>query len=174
MVLYLQSRLLVFPSDDAALVRAYGNADFQCLFRKNALDILRPFDEAQAAAVDIVVEAYVESLFRAGDSVEVEVEYRISVRSLVFIDNGKGRRAYGIFLYAQPVAEGSGKCRLACTHRCVKCDDAMTGSLFQEFVGSLADMRQVIYDNFVFHLLDITIAGTNLHKFNGFYVSLSE
>ena len=50
----------------------------------------------------------------------------------------------------------------------------MTGSLFQEFVGSLADMRQVIYDNFVFHLRDITIAGTNLHKFNGFYVSLSE
>ena len=89
MALYLQSRLLVFPSDDAALVRAYGNADFQCLFRKNALDILRPFDEAQAAAVNVVVEAYVESLFRAGDSVEVEVEYRISVRSLVFIDNGK-------------------------------------------------------------------------------------
>ena len=84
MALYLQSRLLVFPSDDAALVRAYGNADFQCLFRKNALDILRPFDEAQAAAVNVVVEAYVESLFRAGDSVEVEVEYRISVRSLVF------------------------------------------------------------------------------------------
>ena len=50
----------------------------------------------------------------------------------------------------------------------------MTGSLFQEFVGSLADMRQVIYDNFVFHLLDITIAGTNLHKISGISAELQQ
>ena len=59
----------------AASVAVHVDVNAQCIVGQQLFDQLRPFDEAEVAAVEIVFEAHVVCLFDAADSVEVEVKY---------------------------------------------------------------------------------------------------
>lgn len=69
---------------------AVGNVDGFVGFRQNVRGVLAPFDEHNAAAVEIFIKADLEQCFTVENAVQVEVR-DLDRRRFVFVCNGKGR-----------------------------------------------------------------------------------
>ena len=65
---------LVFPGDCPGLILGYSDPDTEGFVGEKALDVLRPFHQAEASAVDVVIKADVKGFGVLGDAVEIEVE----------------------------------------------------------------------------------------------------
>ena len=64
---------LIGPGECPGLVRVYGYVDAESLLRQQIFDVLRPFHQTEAAAVEVVVKSDVYGLGVLGDAVEVKV-----------------------------------------------------------------------------------------------------
>ena len=99
-----------FSNRNAAVVVriAVGNMDGFVGFRQNVCGVFAPFDEHNAAAVEIFVKADLEQRFTVENAVQVEVR-DIDRRRFVFVCNGKGR-AGDAALVAESVQHAAREC----------------------------------------------------------------
>ena len=80
-------------ANDALSVVHFLDGDAHGVFRKNLLNQLGPFDEAEVTGVEIVLGSHVVGFFQFLDAVEVKmIDGGIQNIGLVFVDNGESRR----------------------------------------------------------------------------------
>lgn len=87
---------LIGPGECPGLVRVYGYVDAESLLRQQIFDVLRPFHQTEAAAVEIVVKSYVYGLGVLGDAVEVKVVDWLTIGGNIFVYYGERRGAYRV------------------------------------------------------------------------------
>ncbi len=80
----------VLPAESARTVFSDLDVHGQGFLGKQPGHVLRPFDQAERTAVEIIVEPDVESLFLPGDAIEVEMVDRIPRSGGVFVDYCEG------------------------------------------------------------------------------------
>lgn len=141
----------VCPTECPGPVGRNGNADFEGFLRENFLYILRPFHQAQASAVNIIVETYVKRFGNLGYTVKVEMEDGRPVACTVFVHNGESRGTDSVRAYSESPAYGCGKGCLPCSHRCVESDQDAAFRFFEKSPGGLVNGRQIPYCYFVCH-----------------------
>lgn len=118
-------------------VKGFFGEDFPYVFR--------PFHKAEAAGVDIVVEADVEGFGRLFDAVEVEMEDAIAIGRAVFVDYREGGRRHGVFPYAKDAAKSRYEGGLAGSHGGVEGHEGAIAELREELPGGGVDAGKVFY-----------------------------
>ena len=106
--------------------------DAERLLGEQVLYVLRPLDQAEAAAVKVVVETDIEGLFQALDAIEIKMEEGLARRRPVFIDDGESRGTDGIFPDAEFLAKSGRKGGLAGAHRGIEGHDAVLSDFGEE------------------------------------------
>ena len=124
----------------------------QSLFRKEFLDVLRPFNNAEAAAVHIVVESDVKGLGCIVDAVEIKMIKRLAGCCPVFVNNGECRRAHRILIDPEDSADCGSEGGLSRSHRGEEGYDSPVPDLFEKGPGSPGKMSRVLDEYFVFQL----------------------
>ena len=127
--------------------------DFEGLLGEEILDVFRPFHQAQATAVQIVVQADVKGLLKPLNPVEIKMIHRLARAGAVFVDDGEGRGADRVLIDPEPLADRRGEGRLAGGHRRVEGDEFPVPEGFEEFSGGAVQVLQVADMEFVFHRL---------------------
>lgn len=95
-------------------------------FGEQGLYEFGPLDETRMAAVEIIVDTDIVSLFETLDTVEVEVEDRsVEHRAVVLVDDGE-RGAVDHIVDTKLLAEGFDESRLARAHLTVEGVDGRT------------------------------------------------
>lgn len=143
----------VLPGNSPGLVRIDRDMHPQCLLRQYLLDVLRPFHDAEASAVDVVVESDVQSLGRLGDPIEIKMIHRLSAAGAIFIDNREGRRADSVLPHAESPAYRRRERGLAGPHRCIESKNVMPFRLGKEIACGPVDVLQALYSDLVSHIL---------------------
>ena len=118
-------------------VKGFFGEDFPYVFR--------PFHKAEAAGVDVVVEADVEGFGRLFDAVEVEMEDASAGGRAVFVDYREGRRRHGVFPYAKDTAKSRYEGGFSGTHRGVEGHEGAAAELGEELPGGCVDAGKVFY-----------------------------
>ena len=101
-------------------------------------DVFRPFDEAQASAVEVFLRAEVEGFLHAVDAVAVEVVDGAPVGGFVLVDDGEGGAVHRV-LHAQYVADGADEGGFAGSHGAVEGEHAAVAHEADEAAGRFAD-----------------------------------
>lgn len=114
-------------------------------FREDFPYVFRPFHKAQAAGIDVVVEADVEGFGRLFDTVEVEMEDAAAGGRAVFVDYREGGRRDGVFPYAEDAAKSRYEGGLAGTHGGVEGHERAVSKLREELPGRSVDTGEVFY-----------------------------
>ena len=114
-------------------------------FGKDFLYVFRPFHKAEAAGVDIVVEADIQGFGRLLDAVEVEMEDAAAGGRAVFVHYREGRRANGVFPYPQNTAESCDECGFASAHGGVEGHERAVAYPGEELAGRSVDATKVFY-----------------------------
>ena len=118
-------------------------------FGEDFLNVFRPFHKAEAAGVDIVVEADIQSFGRLFNAVEVEMEDAAAGGRAVFVHYREGGRAHGVFPYSQNAAESSDEGGFAGTHGGVEGHERAVADLGEELAGRSVDPPKVFYGDSV-------------------------
>ena len=118
-------------------------------FGEDFLYVFRPFHKAEAAGVDIVVEADIQSFGRLFDAVEVEMEDAAAGGRAVFVHYREGGRANCVFPDSQNTAESGDEGGFAGTHGGVEGHEAAVAYLGKELAGSRVDTAKVFYGDSV-------------------------
>lgn len=142
---------LVLPADGAGLVGVGGDGDAEGLFGEDVLDVLRPFHYAEAAAVDVVIEADVKGLLGAVEPVEVEVVHHLAAGGAVFVHDREGRGADGVFFDTELMADGGGEGRLPGTHGREEGDQLVVADFLEELPGGPVKVTEVFYGDGMLH-----------------------
>lgn len=121
--------------------------DAESLLGEQVLDVLRPFHDAQAAAVDVIVETDVQSFPNVFYTIEIEVVHRFSGARPVFIDDCESGRTYGVFLDPEAMAQGACEGGLPGSHGGIEGQDPVVAYLRKEFFRSSSDVLEVPYDD---------------------------
>lgn len=146
-----QGSASVLPSDKPCSVLPNRNADAKSVIGKQFLNILRPLHYAECSHIEVVVQAYVKGFGKLVDTVEVEMEHRLSAAGPVFVDYGEGRRTDCILPYAEYAAYGSCESGFAAAHWSIEGNEVPAGGLLEKVPGGCIDGCEGGYDNFVFH-----------------------
>ena len=125
--------------------------DLEGFLGEQFLDVLRPFHQAQAAAVQIVVQADVEGLLQPLDPVEIKVVHRLARAGAVLVHDGERRGAHGILAHAEPLAHGRREGRLPGRHRRVERNQFPVPDGLEEFPRGPVQVLQVLDMDFVHH-----------------------
>lgn len=118
-------------------------------FGEDFLYVFRPFHKAEAAGIDIVVEAYVQGFGRLFDAVEVEMEDAAVGGRAVFVHYREGGRAHGIFPYSKNTAQCGDEGGFTGTHGGVEGHEAAVAYPGKELAGSRVDTAKVFYGDSV-------------------------
>src|SRR5690606_41276298 len=103
-------------------LRANGNVHVRLW--QNAGTALRPLDQAQGIALEIVADAEKLQLLRVGQAVQVEVEHPYSPQ-LIGLDQGEGRALHRAAM-PQPAQDAARQGGLAGTQVAMQIDHAPT------------------------------------------------
>ena len=118
-------------------------------FGKDFLYVFRPFHKAEAAGVDIVVEADIQGFGRLFDAVEVEMEDAAAGGRVVFVHYREGGRTHGVFPYPKNTAECGDKGGFAGAHGGVEGHERAVAYPGEELAGRSIDAAKVFYGDSV-------------------------
>ena len=121
--------------------------DLYDILREYSLYEFRPFKEAEATAVKVVLVAHVIDFFQLLDAVEVEVVDGIALSVRVFIDEGEGGRRDDI-LDTQNLTESLDERCLSSSHLAIECEHFSFSHPFDEFFCCLVDGVEALDCNF--------------------------
>ena len=123
------------------------DAHFYGICRQDVVDQLRPLEETEGAAVEIIFVAHVVDFFKAFDAIEVEVEDRGSVLcGVIFVDDGESGRGDDVF-YAEFLAKGFDKSGFPGTHFAVKGEHFARSFVGNELPGGVFDVCEGMNDD---------------------------
>ena len=114
-------------------------------FGEDFLYVFRPFHKAEAAGVDIVVEAYVQGFGRLFDAVEVEMEDAAVGGRAGFVHYREGGRTHGVFPYPKNTAECGDEGGFARPHGGVEGHERAVANLGEKLAGRSIDATKVFY-----------------------------
>lgn len=118
-------------------------------FGEDFLYVFRPFHKAEAAGIDIVVEAYIQGFGRFFDAVEVEMEDAAAGGRAVFVHYREGGRAHGIFPYSKNTAECGDEGGFTGAHGGMEGHERAVADLGEELAGRSVDPPKVFYGDSV-------------------------
>ncbi len=125
--------------------------DLEGFLGEQFLDVLRPFHQAQATAVQVIVQADVIGLFQPLDPVEIEMIQRLARAGAILVHDGERRGAHGVLAHAETFAYGRGEGRLPGRHRRIERNQFVLPDGLEEFPRGPVQVLQVLDMDFVCH-----------------------
>lgn len=124
----------------AFAVLHFLNGYFDGIARQKFFHQFRPFDEAEGAAVEVVLVAHVVHFFQFLDAVEVEMIYQFAGSvGAILVDDGKGGGSNDVG-NAQFLANGFDESCFAGSHFSVKGKDGIVAHRCNELAGGFMNL----------------------------------